>query len=216
LYSPDVRLKAISALLGDRTRMTALIKALEDNQVERTALDDSARTRLLDHPDRESAERARALFRRETGDRDQAVASYRAALTLSGDVDRGKQVFETNCAKCHLPQRGTGRVGPDLSGISNKTKEELLLSILNPSYAIEPHFVNYIVTAKDGRVYQGVLVSETPGAITLRESEGEATILRRNIADIRASNISAMPDGFERGITPQAMADLIAYLRGGL
>jgi putative heme-binding domain-containing protein len=74
------------------------------------------------------------------------VESYRDALKMSGDEGRGKQVFDNNCARCHMPRPQGGRVGPDLSGVNNKTKEELLTSILNPSYAIEPHYVHYVVT----------------------------------------------------------------------
>jgi putative heme-binding domain-containing protein len=146
------------------------------------------------------------------------VAAYRDALSLSGDPGRGKKVFEENCAKCHMPRRQGGRVGPDLSGINNKTKEELLTSILNPSYAIEPRFVNYVLTTTDGRMFDGVIANETPGAITLRggSEDGDQTILRRNIADIRASSVSLMPEDLERTVSKQDIADVIAYLRGGL
>jgi putative heme-binding domain, Pirellula/Verrucomicrobium type len=137
---------------------------------------------------------------------------------MKGDVTRGKKAFEDNCAKCHMPRRQGGRVGPDLSGINNKTKEELLTSILNPSYAIEPRFVNYIVTTVDGRMFDGVIANETPGAITLRggSEEGDQTILRKNIASIRASSVSLMPEDLEKSIDKQGLADILAYLRGGL
>ncbi len=215
-YSPGARGKVLEALLGRRDSMELLLVALEGNRVERTALDDAARLRLLNHPVEEIAQRARLLFKPDTGDRITVVAGYSESLNLTGNVTQGKQVFENHCAKCHLPQRGAGRVGPDLSGISNKTREELLTSILNPSYAIESRFVNYIVTSKEGRIYEGTLDNETPGAITLRGSEGAVTILRRNVAEIRTSNVSLMPDGLEKAVNRQAMADLIAYLRGGL
>ena len=215
-YSPGVRAKVLAALLGERDRMKVLLTALEEDRVERTVLDDTSRARLLNHPDPEIAGRAKTFFKPESTDRTQVVASYRDALNLTGDVARGKHVFENQCAKCHLPLRPTGRIGPDLSGISNKTREELLTSILNPSYAIEPRFVNYLITAVDGRVYEGILTQETPSAITLRDAEGDVTILRRKIGEIRTSRLSLMPDGLERGVDRQSMADLIAYLRGGL
>jgi putative heme-binding domain-containing protein len=109
-------------------------------------------------------------------------------------------------------------VGPDLSGVNNKTKEELLKAILDPSAAIEPRFVNYMVTAKDGQVYDGVIANETPAAITLRggTEEGDQTILRRNVAEVRASSISLMPEGLEKSVNKKDMADLISYLRAGL
>jgi putative heme-binding domain-containing protein len=117
-----------------------------------------------------------------------------------------------------MPRRAGGRVGPDLSGINNKTKEELLTSILNPSFAIEPRFVNYIVTTKDGRMYDGVIANETPGSIALRggSEDGDQTVLRKNIAEIRASSVSLMPEDLEQSLSKQDLADVITYLRGGL
>jgi putative heme-binding domain-containing protein len=146
------------------------------------------------------------------------VEAYRDVLKLNGDVPRGKTLFDENCAKCHMARRQGGRVGPDLSGINNKTKEELLTSILNPSYAIEPQFTHYIVTTKDGHVHDGVLARETPALITLRggTEEGDETILRASIQEIRASSISLMPEELEKSINRQGLADVIAYLRGGL
>jgi putative heme-binding domain-containing protein len=137
---------------------------------------------------------------------------------MPGEVSRGKKAFDANCARCHMPRREGGRVGPDLSGINNKTKEELLTSILNPSLAIEPRFVNYIVTSKDGRMYDGIIANETPGSITLHggSEEGDQTVLRKNVAEIRASSVSLMPEDLEKSLSTQDLADVIAYLRGGL
>src|SRR5215468_8563434 len=215
-YTPEVRQKALSALLSERGRMKVLMKALEDGQVERTMADPAMQARLYEHPDKEVAERARRFFKQEAGEREAAVASYRDALNLTGDVNRGRDIFGSTCAKCHTPQKGRPRIGADLSGINNKTKEELLNSILNPSAAIEPRFVNYVLTMKDGRIFDGILANETPGAITLRNADGDVTILRKNIAELRASSLSLMPDGMEKTLTKQQVADLIAYLRGGL
>ncbi len=217
-YSPEAREKALDALLKHRARAPLLLQAVAEGRVEAAALDAAARARLLEHTDSVVAQRARQLFRSEAGDRERVVESYRDALKLRGDVARGKQVFEKECAKCHMPRRAGGRVGPDLSGINNKTREELLTSTLNPSYAIEPRYVNYLVTTKDGRMYDGVIANETPHAITLRSGSGDAdeTILRSNIAEIRASRISLMPDELEKSLRKQDLADVIAYLRGGL
>jgi putative membrane-bound dehydrogenase-like protein len=215
-YSPDVRQKALSALLGERERMKALMKALEDGLVERAMFDPAMQSKLYDHPDKEIAERARQYFKQEPGEREAVVAEYRDALNLPGDVNRGRDIYGSTCAKCHSPQQGRPRIGADLSGINNKTKEELLNSILNPSASIDPRFRNYIIATKDGRIYDGILANETPGAITLRNADGDVTILRTNIAELRASNLSLMPDGLEKTLSKQQISDLIAYLRGGL
>lgn len=214
-YTPDVRAKVLDAMLSEKERMKVLLKAIEETRVEKTAFGEEMRARLYEHPEKEVAERAKAVFKGSGDDRGAAVANYKDVLKLNGDQARGKPVFEQHCAKCHLPQKG-GRIGADLSGVNNKTKDELLTSILNPSYAIEPRFVNYIVTTNDGRIRNGILANETPGALTLRGLDGDTTILRKNIKEIKASNMSLMPGAFEMLIDKQGMADLIAYLRAGL
>ena len=179
-------------------------------------MDAAGRARLLEYPDRAVAERARALLQSSTSDRMKVVASYQVVLKMTGNPVHGKKVFEETCGKCHLPRKQGGRVGPDLSGISSKTKEELLTSILNPSFAIEPQFTNYIVTTKDGALHDGIIANETPGTITLRGGSAQDEILlRNNIVEMRASNISVMPDDLEKSASRQDLADVISYLRGG-
>lgn len=212
-YAPDARAKVVSALLTTQSRINALLDAIEKNQIEVNALDIAARARLLD-----AGDRARKLVRAGEGDRMKVVEAYKDSLQLAGNVDRGKPLFEENCARCHMPRRQGGRVGPDLSGVNNKSKEELLTSILHPSYSIDPRFTNYVVTTKDGQMYDGVIGSETPAVVTLRggTEEGDQVVLRKNIAEIRASSVSLMPEDFEKTISKQGFADIIAYLRAGL
>ncbi len=212
-YTPDARVKVVAALLTTQSRIDALLDALEKNQIEVNALDIAARARLLD-----AGERARKLVRAGEGDRMKVVESYKDSVQLAGNVDRGKALFDENCARCHMPRKQGGRVGPDLSGVNNKSKEELLTSILHPSYAIDPRFTNYVVTTKDGQMYDGVIGSETPAVVTLRggTEEGDQVVLRKNIAEIRGSSISLMPEDFEKTISKQGFADIIAYLRAGL
>ena len=217
-YSPEARKRAVSALLAQENRVPLLLKAIEDGQVERSALDTTARSHLYESRDPAIVKKAKALLESTNSDRARVVASYQEAVSLKGDVNHGKALFEENCARCHSPRRQGGRVGPDLSGINNKTKEELLTSILNPSFAIEPRYINYVVTTKDGRMYDGVIANETPGAITLRggSEEGDQTVLRKDIADIRASSVSLMPENFEENLKKQDIADILSYLRGGI
>jgi putative heme-binding domain-containing protein len=218
-YGPAGRKRAVNALLEQRERIPLLLGAIEGGQVERSAVDASARSHLYEDADPAIGAKARKLLEDSNSNRAQVVAAYRDVVNLTGDVARGKKLFEENCARCHEPRRQGGRIGPDLSGINNKTREELITSILNPSYAIEPRFVNYIVTTNDGRMHDGIIANETTWAITLRggQEDGDETVLRKNIANIRASSVSLMPEGLEDNLkNKQGLADVIAYLRGGL
>ncbi|MBK5293557.1 MAG: c-type cytochrome [Acidobacteriia bacterium] len=216
-YGPEARIGTVAALMASKDRLPLLLNALEGKELDVTALDVSSRNRLLEDRDPQVSARARQIFQTATAGRSTVIAAYKGALRLSGNPAQGKLVFAETCANCHMPRKQGARVGPDLSGISVKTKEELLAAILDPSAAIESRFVNYLVTTKDGRMYDGILASETPGAITLRGgAEEDVTLLRANISEIRSSSLSLMPEDLEKSLTKQHLADLIAYLRAGL
>lgn len=214
----DARTRAVSALVSRKEWAPKLLAAVESNQVEAAGVDMSAQARLLESGDPELVKRAKALFSSGSADRAKVIAAYKEVTTQNGDAAHGKAVFEEHCARCHMPRKQGGRVGPDLSGVNNKTRDELLKAILDPSAAIEPRFVNYMVTTKDGQMFDGVIANETPAAITLRggTEEGDQTVLRKNVAEVRASSISLMPEGLEKSVNKKDMADLISYLRAGL
>ena len=86
--------------------------------------------------------------------------------------------------------------------------------MLNPSSQITSGFNNYTVVTEAGRIFTGVLAAETATSVTLRREESkEDTILRKDIDEMAASSISMMPEDLEKEVSPQDVADLIAYLR---
>ena len=216
--SPQAHEHALDALVAHKNRVPVLLQAVQDGKLARSALDGSVKSHLYENPDPAIVSRSRALFDETSNNRAQVVTRYRIVVKMPGNAFQGKMLFQANCARCHMPRIQGGRVGPDLSGINNKTKEELLTDILNPSYAIEPTYINHVATTKDGYIYDGIISNETPGLITLRSGSesGDQVLLRSNIAEIRSSPVSLMPEGFEKTLKEEDIANIIAYLRGGL
>ena len=213
-YPVQARYQVLDLLLDRQERLELLLESLESGAIEVGALDWARREKLLSHPDPEVAGRAAGMLGDAGRDRDKAVQAYTTVLEQAGSAEEGKAVFQKHCKTCHLPERGP-RIGPALSGVSSDTRVKLLQSILNPSQVIESAYTNYLVETRDGRLLDGLIVNETSNSLTLRRPEAEdLTLLKAAIADVRASSVSLMPDGFEDGITPRQMADLIAYLQG--
>lgn len=106
------------------------------------------------------------------------------------------------------------QVGPDLLGaIRGKNAEYLLIAILDPSREVDPRYVNYTVETKQGRVFSGLLASESGTSLNLKRGENaEDTILRNQIESIQATSKSLMPEGLEMQVKPDDMAHLLAYL----
>ena len=215
-FGPPARARAEQALLRHPARVGAFLDAVESGSIEVASVEAVFRIRLAQYPDPEMKRRAQELFRGQASERAAIVESHKDALELDDSAPNGKAVFDDHCASCHLRQGGRGRIGPDLSGVNNKTHEELLTHILDPSFEIQPNYTNYIVADKAGRVYDGLLAGESAHAVTLRGEYEDMTIRREDITEMRASDVSLMPEGLEEDLTRQELADVIAYLRAGL
>jgi putative heme-binding domain-containing protein len=127
---------------------------------------------------------------------------------------RGAEVFvKANCAKCHRFGDKGEAMGPDLTSVASRfTKRELLESIYYPSLFISSQYATKTVATVDGKTYSGI-VAPAAGETTILTSTGERlTIPAANIEEIKPSNVSAMPAGLLETLSPEEIADLMAYL----
>ena len=154
------------------------------------------------------------LEQRAVGRRSDVVKAYRSALELKGHLENGRKLFKKNCTACHKVE-GEGReIGPNLAAMKNRGAESILLNVLDPNRELNPEFTEYIVATTQGQVFNGLIAAETATSITLRQGENKAdrVVLRVDIEELKNSGRSLMPEGLEKTINQQAMADLIAYL----
>jgi putative heme-binding domain-containing protein len=208
-----VRSQAAEAMLQDPARFPQMLRALQHEEVQAWTLNFSQKRRLLMNRDPKIRESARAILDEKPGERDAAVKRYQAA---DGDSARGKRVFQEICAKCHKLDGIGAEVGPDLGTVRNRPASVLLGDILNPSKSIAQKYEAYVVEQVSGGMSEGVIGSQTPTSLTLRQEEGkEIVIPRSDIKRMYASNLSAMPADLDRQITVQQMADLLTFITGG-
>jgi putative membrane-bound dehydrogenase-like protein len=216
-YSPAVRREVLEALFARPSRLVVLLDAVEAKKVLAGQIEPARLEQLRKLPDARLRKRVQNLFAGQISpDRRKVVEEYGPALELKPDVARGKAVFKKTCATCHRLENEGVEVGPDLlSALRNKSKEQLLGDILDPSREVDPRYLNYVVTTKAGRSFTGMIAAETASSITLRRAEkAEDTILRSQIDEIQATTKSVMPEGLEMQLTKQDVADVIAYLQG--
>jgi len=99
------------------------------------------------------------------------------------------------------------------TGATLRTPDELLVHILDPNREVSPNYLEYIVALTDGRTLTGVITNETASSVTLRRPQGqEDVVLRSQIDEINSSGKSLMPEGVEKKVSPQDLADLLGYL----
>ena len=209
-----VRRAAWEGILARKEFVGALLDSVTDNGVEVGALGRARINQLLESPDEEVRRRAEALFGDPSQGREDLIARYGSALSVKGEVGAGREVFRENCSRCHLLDGMGSEVGPDLLDVVRRPKEYFLAEILDPNLNITPGYETYVIETRSGATVTGVVARESPNAVTLRREEGEEeTLLRSNIATLRVSSVSTMPEGLEEEIDPAAMADLLEYLQ---
>ena len=73
--------------------------------------------------------------------------------------------------------------------------------------------MNYNVATDDGRVYSGIIAEESAGAWSLLRRRAPDVIPREQIERVASTGVSLMPEGLEKGLSLQDLADLIAFVR---
>jgi putative heme-binding domain-containing protein len=212
-YGPALRAQALDVLLSREEWLRPLLDALERQQVLPFEIDAAHRQRLLQY--KIAGGRAAKLFAGAVNpDRQKVIDSYQSVLTLKGDSSRGLQIFAKTCASCHQLGGVGHAVGPDLASVGDKSQAGLLTAVLDPNRSVEARYINYVAVTKNGLTMTGVLASETGNSITLLGAEGkQQVILRTDLEELVSSNKSAMPEGLEKDLQPQDLADLIAFIR---
>jgi putative heme-binding domain-containing protein len=213
-YTPALQAQVLDLLLSRDAWQRQLLHSIEKKDVPAGHIDAARRQRLLSHKDEQVRTLAARLFAGAANpDRQKVLEAHRDVAELAGDRARGKAVFAKSCANCHHLEGVGHAVGPDLAALANKSPQYLLTEILDPNRNVDSRYVDYAAVTKSGRSFTGLLASETATSITLRGQEGkEQVILRSELEELRSTGKSLMPEGLEKDLSKQDLADLITYL----
>ncbi|MEM7232510.1 MAG: PVC-type heme-binding CxxCH protein [Planctomycetota bacterium] len=214
-YTPKLRGEVLDALLSRAPWTQVLLGAIESKAVTADAIDAERQRRLLSSKDAGVQARAkRVLISRPNRDREAVLKAFGAAATLKGDSTRGAKTFGTKCSVCHrLADKGHA-VGPDLAALPDKTSAALLVSILDPNRAVEEKYRLYTLTMRDGRVLSGIVGDESSTQLEIIAQENRReTVLRSKILGLVREPHSMMPEGLEKDLNAQDLADVMQYVR---
>ncbi|HUS34189.1 MAG TPA: PVC-type heme-binding CxxCH protein [Verrucomicrobiae bacterium] len=213
--TPAVRAEIVNVMLSGRNRTLPLLQAIDHASIPANQIPFARRAALQRSGDPQVKNLAAKIF----GDsaprsKKETLAKYQASLSMKGDAGRGKKVFEAACATCHRAGDIGRDVGPNLATIRQWNPEQILINILDPNREVAPNFLSYSVETKDGRNFEGIIVTDAAASVTIQRADAVTeTILRRDIAQISGSGLSLMPDGLEAAVSVDQMADLLAFLR---
>lgn len=147
-------------------------------------------------------------------DRAEAIKSANKTLKNSrGNPEKGWLVFSRVCGQCHLLHDKGYEVGPNLTQNGRSSFSQLLSNVLDPSLVIGTAYQAHTVLTVDGRVLTGLLTENSDDKIVLKIQGGKIeTIPRDEVEEAKQSELSLMPEGLEKQMTAEELADLFALL----
>jgi putative heme-binding domain-containing protein len=178
---------------------------------------------LPDRPENEPAEKASTVVVQKADPKNPNQIGnmpletvLKRTLEAKGNAVKGKTLFSVqSCTACHTDSDGQALKGPHLVGIGKRySAAELAESILRPSAKIAQGFESYLFEMANGKSYTGFIVSTSARTLWIREGTGAQHELQ--LAQIESQVIqkqSIMPEGLVNNLTPEDLADLIAYLQ---
>lgn len=213
-YSSRAKTEAVKALLARADRAQLLLMAIGEGRVRISDLSATDVQKLRSHRDAKIKKLAmEVLGAPPARNRQSVVDTFLPAMRLKGDAANGKLVYQRLCVSCHKIGAEGHALGPDLVTMKSMGREKILVNILDPNREVAPQYFGYSVDAKDGENYSGLIDSEDDNTVTLKAAFGVLTPLSRSdIASMKSTGMSIMPEGLEAGLPHQDMADLIEFI----
>lgn len=213
--SPRLKSQAADVLFSRASWIVALLDAIEKEAIPLGDVDPARLKLLTDHGDASVRERAKKIVAKlQVTKRGDVFAAYKSVLEMKGDVARGKEAFKKTCAACHKLEGVGFELAPNLAAMKNRGPEAILLNVLDPNREVNPQYLNYVVQLSDGRTLNGIISAETATSLTLKRADNATdTVLRIDIERLKSTGQSLMPEGLEKQVDKQAMADLLEYFK---
>ena len=170
-------------------------------------------------------------------DREKVVAEMKSLIRQKpGDPFAGEKVFKRVCAACHKIYGEGPDIGPDITSNGRNDFNQLLSNVFDPSLVIGAGYRVCTVVNKAGRVQSGLLVEDSPQRVVLKPAVvggnanasrgadsptsqpvtvavGKLEIIPRDdIDEFKINELSLMPEGLEKQLSPQEIVDLFAFL----
>jgi putative heme-binding domain-containing protein len=216
---PELKPRAVELLTQRSAWGKALLKAVAARKLPPGVLNVNQARRLLDSKDAELVKLVAThwgTIRSERNpEREKVVAQMRDLLRRTrGDAKRGIVVYRNLCGQCHkLHGEGTAEVGPDITSNGRANFEQLLSNVFDPSLVIGPGYHAVEVVTQRGRSLTGLLVEDSPARVVLKVQGGKQEVVaRKDIDRVTVSKLSLMPEGIEKQLKPQEIADLFAFI----
>src|SRR5690606_38313280 len=127
--------------------------------------------------------------------------------------EKGRALFEANCAICHQIGGKGGMIGPQLDGIGNWGVRALTEKILDPNRNISESFRTYNIVMNDGKKQSGLYRRTEGEVMVFADITGkEFKVVKKDLKSHTPSPFTLMPDQFRHIFSEEEFGALLEYL----
>ncbi|MFK7777108.1 MAG: c-type cytochrome, partial [Gimesia sp.] len=218
-FSDDVREVAQNTLVSRKDWTRTFLGAIDAGKITVNSIPVDLVRKMTIHQDQQIASLVAKHWKEVKGASNQQMQAKIARISellsaVSTDVYHGKELYQQNCAKCHILFGEGKRVGPELTQYKRDDSLRMLMHIVNPSAEIREGYETYLVITDDGLVVSGFLFDQDKQIVVIRGADGQnVTIKRENIDEMIKQPKSIMPEGLLDKMSDKDLRDLFGFLR---
>jgi len=146
------------------------------------------------------------------------LVALEGKLKSGRNFKNGERSFAAaRCVVCHRFGGDGGATGPDLSQVAGRFGlKDLAESIVEPSKVVSDQYKASVISTTDEKTITGKIVSDTNGKYTVildpEDSTKVVELKKEDVAAVKPSNISLMPEKLIDGLNETEVLDLLAYM----
>jgi putative heme-binding domain-containing protein len=215
---PELKARGVNLLTHRPEWTKALLDAIASKRLPTSVLNLTHLRKLKQSRDSIILEQLNALWGTIRDGRDpkrERVSTEIRALVRKtpGDPTAGQAVFKRVCSLCHKIYGEGQDVGPELTSNGRNDFDQLISNVFDPSLVIGRGYQATTLATTEGRILTGLLVEDGKDRVLLKLQGGQVeAIERKQIEQMKTSELSLMPDAFETQLSPQEIVDLCAFL----
>jgi putative membrane-bound dehydrogenase-like protein len=215
---PAAREESVVALCARPASARALLDAVAAGALDRAQIPPFQVRQMSRFPDESIRRKVADLWpelRPVAAAKKEKIDGLKAKIGPSSpdaDVSNGRALFNRSCATCHTLFGQGAKIGPDLTGAQRSSLDYLLENIVDPAASLAADYRMSTIALKDGRVLNGLVAGSAGPALTIQTPTERLTVGRSDVEEIRASDLSLMPEGLLDVLSEKETRDLIGYL----
>jgi putative heme-binding domain-containing protein len=218
-FHPVERPAVIETLVSRPTFAAGLLGQIEAGKIPATDLSALQARQIRSFGDQALSARLAEVWgelRDSPQEKQESIARLKEQLTKDrlskSDMRQGRAVFQATCANCHRLFGAGGTIAPDLTGSGRHNLDYVIENIVDPSSVVNKDFRMSVVRMNDGRVLNGLVMSQDAERVVLQTAKEQLTLMRGDIDAIKLTTLSPMPEGILQPLKPEQVRDLVAYL----